>query len=62
MLDNHKDIPNQETTRVESSLSRFLIFAVVSLSFFTILNAFLGLYIIASIQGFIAIILPVLYI
>ena len=62
MLGNYKTIPKKEVTRVESSLSRFLIFSIASLSFFAILNTLLGLYALASIQAFIAILLPLLYI
>jgi len=62
MLGNHKTLPKKKVTRVESSLSRFLIFSIASLSFFAILNTLLGLYALASIQGFIAILLPLLYI
>jgi len=59
---NHQDSPsNKDITRVERSLSRFLIFAISSLTFFTVLNAFLGLYTLASIQGSVIITLPLLY-
>lgn len=61
MFSHPHDFPKQETTRIERSLSRFLVFSICSLIFFTVLNTFLGLYILAAIQSTVIIILPVLY-
>ena len=55
------DFPKQETTRIERSLSRFLVFSICSLTFFAVLNAFFGFYILVVIQGTVIIILPILY-
>ena len=62
MSESSQEPLNPEVTRVEKSLSRFLLFAIISLLFFTLLNAFLGYYILATIQACITISLPILYI
>ncbi|MDQ6956729.1 MAG: ATP-binding protein [Mariprofundaceae bacterium] len=61
MLNHLPDFPKQETTRVERSLSRFLVFAIVSLTSFIVLNTFLGFYLLAAVQSIVTITLPILY-
>jgi len=53
---------NQENSRVERALSKFLIFCMATLTFFAIINASLGIYALAIIQSFVLVILPILYI
>ncbi|MDQ6968846.1 MAG: ATP-binding protein [Mariprofundaceae bacterium] len=62
MADNHNDSSNQEISRIEKSLSRFLIFSMCTLALYAVLNAMLGIYILAIIQCMVFITLPALYI
>lgn len=61
MFSHLHDFPKQETTRIERLLSRFLVFATISLTFFAILNAFFNFYVLAVIQSVIITTLPILY-
>jgi len=59
----HQNVPSpQEISRVERAISRFLIFCMITLAFFAIINTSLGFHALATIQCAVLLILPLLYV
>jgi len=56
-----ENLSKQDPSRVERSLSRFLIFCMLTLAFFSTINTSLGFYALATIQCAVLLILPLLY-